>query len=597
MAISALALSACGESTDAGAETETDVGALCGPTCNGLLSGTDNRCELYDSNAYSSGMASCMVDAAGNCQVNTTSCVARSGTGTGNSADGAGGTNPPAEVGPFQMCDPQWNNCSTGSDCIGWGATAYCLVSCGGADDTTTCADVGGANGGTCLDLAGTVGSRCVKKSAGRDEPCLSEPVVCADETHVCSPTEYDYQAQQPRSSACKITCEAKDLGTQGTCPTGETCLAEPLGFMNIEPDATGNEIVCTDASQCGEGFACESLSDGVNQRKACASRVTWCGTQSEIMTSFDQASVQQFAGDAANQCNPWTGHVLCGQAGNDPDVADALFMCFDLNGGQSQYKAGACMGICEGDNETSLDCGDGLMCTIPTEGMIMQPQDRENMPPCTDDSACNPGYTCSQLQSGPTCARPMKMCVVDDGSGGLSSDPVINACGTDCAGLMTSTDCATLDATAYTSGTASCMFGSSNECAIDYSQCVAVEVLDTCAGDADCMTYCGGDCGTQVSSDQCADFNSSAWSGGTVSCSFGGTSGCVVDTSACVSVGSVCAGESMCENICNNDCGGQLTSDHCSDYDAGYTTGTVACQWAAVGGCQVVTSGCSSDL
>lgn len=388
-----LVLPACGDSDPAptpqndATTTPTDSSVApdqgpvdsCLPDCNGALANNPTgSCQAYDA-SYASGTVSCTAD----CQVDVSQCVAAA---------------TPGEL------SPEYGGCATASDCVAGleciggnpAGDGICGTSCAGDGDTSC------GPGRECLGLTAG-GGLCFNQDALRDQPCLGNGSTCMEGEGECVAISFD-NLGNPTETRCKLQCDGGGIGTQGTCPAGETCVANPVGYITTQTDANGANVPCTEVGEqdiCDTGFSCFQTSTG---QTICAQQQGWCGDTVPLCGDLSTG------GQNCGACGAADGHTYCAIQGavGEPAIAE----CFI----PENAAAGVCLGYCESDEGADLDCGTGYECVVPPleEALYVVPQGGEQQVPCTDDSACDAadGFTCIELSAGSTvCARPLKMC------------------------------------------------------------------------------------------------------------------------------------------------------------------------------------------
>jgi hypothetical protein len=391
----------------------------CGADCGGLIvNNSGAECMLYDNTLYISGTLGCAYnEASGQCIMDTSACVG-AGTNPGEMFGACTGTGQGTCVAGL-LCDPATESGN------------YCFRSCMGVQDTTTCVDLNGTPG-ICLNKVDGDGGLCFKKTVERDESCLTlDFEYCIDAAHECKASALDDTGDLV-GYRCKAFCDGEDIGQQGDCLSGETCIADPTGLVSVESGSTGDFLACTSDSVCdtATGYSCIALSDG----DYCGKPLAVCGTTAPILGSFSVSSRENFLANTTNICNPWNDHVYCTISGTSADAAEgaenAFAYCYEwdlmeLTG--EDTIGGTCIAICEGDEADDPDdnCGAGYTCQTPAadEALFVSTQKDSggtNTIPCSegDNSNCDEsaGYACYQLTDNAfLCSKPIKMCASTD--------------------------------------------------------------------------------------------------------------------------------------------------------------------------------------
>ncbi|MFC1609840.1 hypothetical protein ACFL6C_02690 [Myxococcota bacterium] len=317
------------------------------------------------------------------------------------------------------------------------GMRSFCTVACGpgGTGDeceaTQYCMDLG-----ICHDTAAH-GEVC--SDTFKDTPCADVGDACV------AILDNDV-------GACTTECSATEIGTQGSCPAGETCLRtnmyivatpcgvsqdcdETAGFFcqdfsvyglgNLcakgtvrQPDFALQETTCTEATadtDCltTEGWECVDFWAGAK----CGLNAPICGTITPFWDGTTQTTVHGDVVPDAYICG--LGAQMCGvvETTADPDGPAEAF-CFNDIFDTSAF--GICVATCgTNDPEVDLGCGDGYLCVQPAPGDdLVFLWDRQNGGgvTCTEetvDADCTAPYTTcmSFVDGGWQCAKPAKVC------------------------------------------------------------------------------------------------------------------------------------------------------------------------------------------
>lgn len=330
------------------------------------------------------------------------------------------------------------NGCAEGLLCVPTGPVGACLKSCDPTAPETGCGE-----GFRCHGTNEPTVGLCAEEVVSRDEPCdlLS---ACVDPAAECLPGYFGF-SQETVAFECKLTCEFSDLGAQGSCPAGESCLENPVQLPEPQLNQNGEVVTCVDDAPCdgGRGFFCIPN----NQTGGACGRIqTWCGTPAPLITgplaglSRDDTcglpGTSQYCepladGDAIVECQ-----TLLSVFGPLDDAGNPIscrsnaecaprfgIECVETgNGGVCGTFAKGCLAFCELPGGQNLDCGAGLTCTrlplseYPGSGIEFQPAEiGMGDQPCdgpNDTTSCEQSYECLQVgQTEHVCARAPKIC------------------------------------------------------------------------------------------------------------------------------------------------------------------------------------------
>lgn len=316
-----------------------DEQVACDDSCNGALTGTENLCVNWGpSGVFTRGTLGCNDE----CLVDTTNCVRPDQV-----------EHEPCQ---FHLGWPR-GECAEGLVCAANGLLSParepyydCLRTCQGADDTTTCGEdyicvtpeTDGSN------LANGFEHVCVQGPFEREDRCDNAPGVCGTGLQ-CLPTGHPEGGLSfflgPRSQ-CKLTCP---LEGANTCPSGENCFPDPLGYLNPQ-DGVG---------LCGNAVAPCSWDISVlewNWLDPPMSRetVNW------FIDTFRACS------EVHGQCSipEGSGHNYCDRPVSGDSTRPMNFSTCVENWTSilAQDLKSACIKFCEND----LDCGNGTVCARP---------------------------------------------------------------------------------------------------------------------------------------------------------------------------------------------------------------------------------------
>ncbi len=307
----------------------------------------------------------------------------------------------------FTSCDAT-SDCRRGLACVETGTfQSYCLTTCsgGGACSTdTACVDWNPSQPETelyCLPVAST-GNECFSDN------------TCASSSDSCIPTaldEGDYLY-----GACTRSCASTQVGSQGSCAAGETCVGN-----NIDVECQGDpacgaaavncDIAAANSCNAGQGYRCLRL--GSNSKCArepgvCVGTVLpmWA-TNSQIAANLDEEDLCSLPAEPDGESNIHLGEIFfgntaCGLTGVAGNFA-AEVECIRLG-----PQVGFCVGFCGEENGSELQCGTGYTCARPAfaEALFVDfltvDGARTQCTGTADTTTCPAGYTCDENNRAP---------------------------------------------------------------------------------------------------------------------------------------------------------------------------------------------------
>jgi len=410
----------------------------CNQECGGaLLNNPGGRCDQYDPGRYASGTATCRVNDAGWCVVDTSQCVDI------------------LRVSEFEKCSGSGQgDCEEGFECFPIEPEiTVCMEPCQDNDPTSCTA---GDIPRICVGLSQTM-AYCLKQTATLYDPCYPDNFSwCEEGQGSCRSTRTNligewvegrgYEDELKVDWRCMPVCDPSGKNNPDyTCTNGDECLGAPVRNITATESAAnpGNPTqfggdyrecdttVTNQTTQCSVGYECVTLvfSNGT-VRDICTMFEHWCGKNVPFCSQFNQAGYQVCL--ESGSCDMAPDYNLCNVVDSDPNVPDASSHCwgaiqFD---GESLYPI--CVGICEdkdfknelGDDLLPLDCGAGYICGAPPAGSEIfythQSEIDSTMAEdatCTEDSECatEKDFKCfSPRQGDPkSCNRPTKVCTV----------------------------------------------------------------------------------------------------------------------------------------------------------------------------------------
>ncbi len=427
--IFALSFAACAGETE-------EAAPKCNQECNGALANNpSSRCDLYAPDLYESGSVTCVANDAGQCVVNTTSCV---------------GIPPVAE---YAKCSGSGQgDCADGFDCVTIepGLTA-CMEPCQAAD-ATACPD--GDTPRVCVGISETA-NYCFKQTSKLNDPCFTENFSwCEDGQGFCRATKTNligewqegrgYEDYKDADYRCKPVCDPTGLDTSATaCAGSDSCKQAPTqSIMGIE-SVNGGSSSSQDGSDykecdletpdCSDGYECVKLTfTNGDEKNLCTMFEHWCGQDAAFCSQFNQAGFQACL--QQGPCNVAPDYKLCNVSGSDPAIQDASSFCrgaYEINDQPLQMPV--CIGFCEdnavknaeGTDLLNLDCGTGYTCAAPPAGAewsfthqsVIDDAMAETAT-CDDNAECNEALGFACVSGGPdqpkACNRPTKVCTAE---------------------------------------------------------------------------------------------------------------------------------------------------------------------------------------
>ncbi len=317
-------------------------------------------------------------------------------------------------------------------------------------------------------------------------------------------------------NSGGQTTCE-QPCTTDGNCASGETCskfVGKSYGACikasggGTTPGKKADGAVCTASTQCDSNICVGSGGSGLCTPN-CATAACKSGFNCLQLTSGKKAcfpggskklgeTCSSSSDCASSICGPSDGTYMCTQlCGAGQATCPTGYQCFQVSGGAS-----ACFPAAKkkGDGEAcagSSDCNSGLCIGGAGAGTCVQP--------CSTDSQCASGFTCSPLsggggactklgdkQMGDSCTKPSECstgaCLTVDGKSTCSATCNNTGdcpCGHEC--------------TTFQSGAKYCTAGKKVACVTDGLACV---------GDEECVSDL---CLNQVCAASCSIFSASS--------------------------------------------------------------------------------------
>lgn len=298
----------------------------------------------------------------------------------------------------LESCGPGDGICFLGLQCARMGSRSICTRPCDGLPDacdpdTEYCAASIGENG------------TCLPTDQPGEAPCITDE-GCAEEL-TC-------EATFGPTSTCKLACDGSEVGTQGSCPAGTTCLS--TGILELQTGGGIGGITCNPdnpAAACdtGSNYGCHPKENPLTGQitNVCARFKGQCGTELPLLTSLTygdlaalpdenncgRASLSAYCPDYSG--TEVTAEVSCESTGfgsilqangrsvtctSDADckfiagalTADALCVNFSSGDVVCAQLSQACVAFCEpGEDGVEKTCPAGTACMAPTaphEGM-----------------------------------------------------------------------------------------------------------------------------------------------------------------------------------------------------------------------------------
>ncbi|MEZ0310829.1 MAG: hypothetical protein ACAI38_03590 [Myxococcota bacterium] len=322
----------------------------------------------------------------------------------------------------FTFCEAT-SECRRGLSCVETGTfQSYCLTVCTGGvacGADTACVDWNPSVPETemyCLPVAAT-GNECFSDN------------TCASGADNCIPTaldEGDYLY-----GACTRSCASTQVGSQGSCASGEKCVGNNIDIECQGDPACGAAAVTCDitvANTCnaGQGYRCIRLGSSskcAREPGVCVGAVLpmWAGA-TDLQTNISDADLCTLPAEPDGEANNYLGEIFfantaCGLTGVTGNFA-AEVECIRIPGGSGQV--GFCVGFCGEENGTELQCGTGYTCARPAfaEALFVDFQQsggaRVACTGTSDTTTCAVGYTCDTNNSASpqfTCQIGSKVC------------------------------------------------------------------------------------------------------------------------------------------------------------------------------------------
>lgn len=551
--------------------------------CDGtLFYGGNDRCENYDSNAYSSGKLKCNPET---CDIDVSACVEK----TDSPKCGNG------KIDPGEICDGK-AFASGIKTCNAYAPTTYktgdlkCSADCKTIDTSACKSFCGDGMVNTSYNRIpinepcdgtkfNTKFNTCAKIVGPGSEGTLSCNADCTINVSNCSSVNPCGNGKLDEGEDCdgdkflfdEKTCKGwSSIYSGGNVNCDEHCTIDYSTCMTASDPVCGDGIVNQDGEECdgktlGSGYSSWNCSEFGNEYTGTMK----CDSSCRIDVSPCQLKPQRNCGDGNldedelcdgnlfidgdNQCSDWgsfTGGTLkctdtcdidmsactvnvCGdgKVGGDEWCDTTAFMagldtCEKVS---SKYLGGTlkCNANCTiDDSQCKRKCGDGKL---------------------DEDEWCDPnggnpiflkdGDTCDDWIKGtsgilgctPTCEVDTSQCVAKPTA--YCGDGIVNTAAEECDGgsfMLDVTSCNEYSKQ-YTSGNLKC----TNDCKIDVSGCYAPKCNNNILDDNE---YCDGN-QFMYGIRTCVEYSSTAYKAGMLNC----TDKCTIDTSSCVAAGSVC--------------------------------------------------------
>ncbi|MEW5849903.1 MAG: hypothetical protein AB2A00_14000 [Myxococcota bacterium] len=388
----------------------------------------------------------------GNGTSTSTSSSTSGGSTSTSSSSSTGGSSSSAQCGSRQEERPcnSTAQCACGLECI----ASQCLKPCETAGEQSTCAATQ-----LCVDIPDE-GTYC-KTTKGQDELCDLNTDDCGPGLECQVGGLDDQQQPNPEAAACHVSCAYGGTGSE--CTGGTSCLPSTPGYFVIQDPPNGVQCNPDAGNTCGEGFACNELSNGA----LCSRPVAACGTPVDIANfqPLPDGGQREVPEGPDYICNP--GPQLTDDQGNvllegsrfcrhyDDLDRPPQVECYALF--QDAPAAGICLVLCQipltAGGFVNYDCPAEHFCDLEQFFSLVSPQ-----VVCTDDSGCAEGQLCrgpfQDTGNNKVCVRPFGACQPGTAPASSSSSSSSSSGGTSTSSSSSTGGTSTSSSSSSTGGT-----------------------------------------------------------------------------------------------------------------------------------------------